>query len=402
MNDFLTPGRLLDFDRWGDDRFRRHLSLKALTPLRPTSQSLPQGWDVLCDDEAARFDRGLWRVEEENAFLLGDSWRYPSKTDYHLYPLKADGDVLFPDRQWAPLLAGKSFIKSVDMESGSCLLDSKGYPPLAHFDEPVVFIGGSPNWGHWMADFLPRLLTLGFFDGLSGYKLAFNSLSPVQAECLDSMGISKDKRLSLDLRGQDRGMYSFARLAVVSPPPLALAFPWLHEKVAIAQLEEGAGPGSERVYLSRRGDYPLHRLANQDEVEDHLAGSGFDILHPEGMPLAELVRKMARARIVLSPIGAGLGNFLLAPQDAVLIHLLPTFLKDNFETKELFVNWMRYYYPLRDRLIFVFGSFHDLKQKRFAEELGLSGIDVPANYALRDIDMAIMAAEKQAVMKGRG
>jgi hypothetical protein len=60
---------------------------------------------------------------------------------------------------------------------------------------------------------------------------------------------------------------------------------------------------------------------------------------------------------------------------------------------------MRYYFPLKDRMIFAYGSFQPPSQE-FAGEHELSGIDIPAHFAPDDIDMAILSAEKQETRQG--
>ncbi|MBF0270416.1 MAG: glycosyltransferase family 61 protein [Alphaproteobacteria bacterium] len=401
MTAHLAPGRLLGFSEWGKDKLRRHLDLTALVPKLPDPQTLPRGWDCLIREESERFAKGFWCAEEENAFLLGNTWRYSQTYDRHFYPMSSGGDVLFPEPHWAEMLKGKSFIADVDIEKRTCLIDISAYPPMAHCADPVLYVGGSPNWGHWMADILGRLMALDYFPDLSGYRLAFGGLTQGQSECLDLLGISHDRRMILDLKDRTFGTFSFDHLAVPSSPPLAMAYPWLHKKMAAGLQAKAGRQGPERVYLSRRSFFPAHRVFNQDEVEALLASRGFEIVAAETLGVAELISLLANAKIVLSPIGAGLGNFLLAPQDAVLIHLMPDFLQVDFDKNVLFTNWMRYYYPIRDRLILVFGMFDGQDQQDFSAAHGISGHDRPARYSLADLDRAIMTAEKQVAWQGK-
>jgi hypothetical protein len=402
MNGALYQGRLLDFSAWGQDSLRRHVDLTSRAPSPPDPKSLPGGWDRLSQEEQERFGAGLWCVEESDVYLLGNIWRYSQAIDRGFQPLSSNGDLLFPELQWAPMLKGKGYLIDYDPDSRSCQIDISAYPLLERYEGPCLYMGASPNWGHWMADMMGRLVILDEFPELKQYRLIFGCLSAGQAECLELVGIDKSRLCVLDMKERSSGSFYFSQLAVPSSPPLALAYDWLYERLTGKVLDDAPKDGPERIYLTRRGFFPAHRVFNQDAVEELMESRGFTIVAGETMGVAEIIRLMANAKIVVSPIGAGLGNFLLAPKDAVFIHFVPDFLKSGFERSSLFTNWMRYYYPLRDRLILVFGEYNRQDQMQFAAQHGTRELDVPVAYSLKDIDLAIMAAEKQAVMKGRG
>jgi hypothetical protein len=77
----------------------------------------------------------------------------------------------------------------------------------------------------------------------------------------------------------------------------------------------------EKVYISRRN---AHRrsLINEDEVIKLVGHFGFSIVEMERLSLAEQVRTMAAARIVIAPHGAGLANMVFCKPGAHIVELV--------------------------------------------------------------------------------
>ena len=81
-------------------------------------------------------------------------------------------------------------------------------------------------------------------------------------------------------------------------------------------------PFGEDVYISRRGGGG-RVLVNEGDVEDALAGRGFDIVRMEEHPLETQLAIAARARRIVGPHGAGLVNAVFAARGCALLELVP-------------------------------------------------------------------------------
>jgi hypothetical protein len=131
---------------------------------------------------------------------------------------------------------------------------------------------------------------------------------------------------------------------------------------------------------------------NSDEVEGCLASHGFEIIDIDSYSIPEALDLLSQAQIIAAPVGAALGNFVLATGEAEFIHLVPDYLVAPSGMLDAFIFFKRPYFPLLDRLQFLLG-------KTSQQGSELPPLDRPLTYDKRSLEIAILQAEKRIVMK---
>ncbi|HYE51625.1 MAG TPA: glycosyltransferase 61 family protein, partial [Azospirillaceae bacterium] len=187
--------------------------------------------------------------------------------------------------------------------------------------EPCLFLPSTPNYWHFLVDILPRLLVRDRVPGLADLPVALFDLRGFHYEMLELAGVPREQIADMRARvepGEVRVLYRFRRAAMPSSVPYPVAYRWLRETF----LPRVRGtPGPSRVYLSRRGAAPKHRIANDAGVASLLAGYGFETVQPERLGVLETVELVAGAEIVVAPIGAGTANHVFMPPGCTWVHL---------------------------------------------------------------------------------
>ena len=203
-----------------------------------------------------------------------------------------------------------------------CLQESQ---PRAVHDEPVaiVMVGEhSTQFGHWLTDYVPRLLatraldvripvvvdaghhasSLWWLERLAPGRRVIE-LAPSEALRVERAyiplsrtfcptGWRDDMPLTTDVWASDP--WAAAAMQVLAIDPL------------VAPIER-----TKRLWLARRGGNKP--LVNQDELAEWTWHQhGFDVVYPEDLPVVEMGRLLASARDVIAPIGSQLFNLLLA------------------------------------------------------------------------------------------
>jgi len=178
------------------------------------------------------------------------------------------------------------------------------------------------NFGHWLLDGLPQIVAL---DALApdAVFLLPDPLKGVYRSTLGLLGIG-DARI----RPWDGRAISCTRLLVLEDEgragggrPLAALVDTRRRLLDRAGVPDG--PGTLRVYVSRRDAKPHRRwVDNEPEVEALFASRGFVILSMAECPLPEQVRLFSSARVVAGVSGAGLADIVFAPPGAHVITLV--------------------------------------------------------------------------------
>jgi hypothetical protein len=78
-------------------------------------------------------------------------------------------------------------------------------------------------------------------------------------------------------------------------------------------------PGSDRLYISRRGT--SRPLPGEERLEAELTQRGFTVLRLEEMTWIDQVRAFQQARVIVAPHGAGLANLVFTPPGATVVEL---------------------------------------------------------------------------------
>jgi len=80
----------------------------------------------------------------------------------------------------------------------------------------------------------------------------------------------------------------------------------------------------KRLYISRaKANY--RRILNEDELIDVLKKYNFEIIYPEDIGIIEQINLFHNAEIIISPMGAGLGNIVFAKPGTKVLELCPEY-----------------------------------------------------------------------------
>lgn len=188
------------------------------------------------------------------------------------------------------------------------------------------------NYHHWLVECLPRLRCALETPELAGCPVIVPAdLAPFQRASLDLLGIAEERRLPFDEGDWQLETLVFPSIGNFSPPELR----WVRERLvgglmggrsvtpgAPAPRTGRSTPAPARLYVSR-ADATTRRLLNEAEIVAALEPLGFEALTLTGMPLAEQIRRFARAEAIIGPHGSGLTNLLFAPRQAAVVELMP-------------------------------------------------------------------------------
>ncbi len=191
-------------------------------------------------------------------------------------------------------------------------------------EAPGIVLPSTPNYWHFLVDVLPKLLIRDAHPELADLPVYLYDLRGYHYEMLEAAGVPRDKVIdlkpSVDPPTKGRALFRFHNGVVPSLVPYPAAYRWLRETF-LSQIRPGRPSRPRRIFLSRRGAYPKHRLANDTEIGEMLAGYGFEVVQPEKLSVSETVELAADAEIIVAPIGAGTANHVFLPPNATWIHL---------------------------------------------------------------------------------
>jgi len=196
-------------------------------------------------------------------------------------------------------------------------------------DGQVVLLPGAAYriYGHWLADFLPRLhiLTMCGHDiktlkyllpaGMPAYTAAWFALLGIPEENVIHYDIAAESCLiesaliPTNLRGHSCANPVFAQAA----------------RALSQNIPTPAEPPSKKLYLSRRNwAKPTRRLTNVEAIERIFSNHGFQIIFPETLPIAEQIALFRTAKIIAGEYGSALHNAMFAPAGATALALRGT------------------------------------------------------------------------------
>jgi capsular polysaccharide biosynthesis protein len=142
---------------------------------------------------------------------------------------------------------------------------------------------------------------------------------PFHRETLFGLGIAEDRILPWD--------GTPTRFATVYVPTARSASEFVFP-AGIEQLREmGASarqaPPTRRLFALRGQLDRPSRIANEDELLEIAADSGFKAITPELLPYSEQLRRFSEAQIVVGAHGSGLVNAAYMAPDTALLELAP-------------------------------------------------------------------------------
>jgi len=200
----------------------------------------------------------------------------------------------------------------------------------AEVSAPCVFLGGSKNFGHFIHDLIPKLLSVeahgigadvpivtSFLN--DDIRRVVNMLFPGRTLIdLAKSPVFGEKKIEKNIKkhGSVGNIHIFRDAILPSRVPYSYSHPILQKKTAGWLRKRGAvSKNKRRIYLSRR-DQPENqrRVGNEKQLLRALRKLGFEEICPPLMKVEELAEVMSQAEIVVSAIGS---------QDSVLIFCRP-------------------------------------------------------------------------------
>jgi len=255
--------------------------------------------------------------------------------------------------------------------------------PVRHVPGKLAVIYGPAHetWGHWLADFLPRLWVL-HASGHALDKLHFlmpPDLRDFARDLLLLCGLRADQFvpyrdwhevITTDCLLMPTGLRADNRLAPCFD--VATAF-WTARVRAACGI--AVGPGGAALFLSRGTAAQERQLVNRGEIEHVAAARGLRVVRPEVMTVAEQVALFSAAALICGEYGSGLHNAVFAAPGTVVCALRgtsrhPSFVQSGIAT------------ALRQDVGYVFGATEgqDVRQSfavdatRFGLALRLAGL----------------------------
>ena len=201
-----------------------------------------------------------------------------------------------------------------------------GYPdadcPVAWFDGPALLMTGpgDTSFGDWIMTFPPRLW-LAEAAGLDLPLLVSRHIRPQFIDMLGALGVDRDRLLFHD----PDGISMVETLYVPSWPAPYRSRPmksWMriYER---AQLKADTGR-RPLLYLSRE-NCTKRGLVNEPEIRELFASRGFEVICPETMSFAEVLKTFARPACVAGPYGSALRNVVFSRDKPVCLVLMPPY-----------------------------------------------------------------------------
>jgi capsular polysaccharide biosynthesis protein len=218
------------------------------------------------------------------------------------YILSADGvgvSESFYNVKASPALAARQAAQLARIAVGDVASLPQAGPPVV-----ALFLQDCNNFGHVLAEHLPRLLHLAAL-GLRKVRL----LIPEAAETFrEQIG------LVLRVLGIEAEPVPCARGTIVRVKALhfcsLVGQGWFKSPTVLRLFQHlraavPAGAGPERLYVARP-DGGRRQVTNALETAEIAAASGFTVVEPSRLAFADQLALFARARHVAGPFGAGL------------------------------------------------------------------------------------------------
>jgi Glycosyltransferase 61 len=285
-----------------DPSAARFLSLSP--PSRQVARAPDFMFGVLPSKVLSEFVRGYEWVHEQGV------WRIPSATLRYPYLMEASG--VFANAPWANLHAGHLDPLMAQAQKEAVFAARRAGPH-------VLLTGpGYQVFGHWLAEFLPKLYTLDAL-GFDIDSLSFVVPSDTPSFALDILAFSGIRRSQIVLLEPDQALH--LDLLVPTTPHNGVRGPGY---LAIAGFLKGRFPKSdgstpEHILLARSGANRACR--DRDAIERTASRLGFTLVRPEALPLAEQARVCANARIIVGEYGSPLHWSLLSAPGTIVCGL---------------------------------------------------------------------------------
>lgn len=205
---------------------------------------------------------------------------------------------------------------------------------FAGMDWQNLYLGsvGSPNYGHWLIDDMPRLkaaLHLIAVDPRPVRILLHEFYLPIDQVRVDTIRAMLGSDVRIEWLDFSRA-YHFDELYYVTPvsdhpvqkSPLALAYA-ARRMVDLAMPDPRQDGRGDRLFVSRASSRS-RALANHEDVRDLVRARGFRVVDPEAMGFMEQVQLFAGAHTIIGQMGAAMTNTLFCPATTSVLYLAPS------------------------------------------------------------------------------
>jgi len=178
-------------------------------------------------------------------------------------------------------------------------------------NQPIASLGRTDNFYHFMIESVPRLIAIHSVEPSTLFVTPEEPQAFVQ-EVGELLG------LTFVVAGPDQPLTA-SSLLVSTPPQLRQPSP-----AAISLLKSSfdsfrGSDSNSMIYVSRRS--ATRSFAAELELEEFLALRGFQIVALEGLTVAEQIRVMSGARLVIAPHGAGLTHMIFMEPNSTILEL---------------------------------------------------------------------------------
>lgn len=225
--------------------------------------------------------------------------------------LSNGGDVMVfvVPEMYVDELQGNIDLVNMTVSNGGVLsrYDSAQYrPPVAPMVEkkltgPYNVIGGNTNFGHWIFENMARLAVFDAAGMLGERMILVADGTPRRfTELLDLIKVDWVAQPSAWVRGAYMPSPPFYR-DNDGPKVWPSALHWLRMKLSPHTTPKTGG----RVIYAPRVGATHRRVLNDDALVEGLSKRGVEIVHWEGMSVADQVRTVRECDTMISPVGAG-------------------------------------------------------------------------------------------------
>jgi hypothetical protein len=238
-------------------------------------------------------------------------------------------------RLWLKHLEGKLIYKTLTSDGSAVVIDFNGLLDF-RVKSKSVFIGSNQNWGHWLTDCLPQIALASALPNAEDISYVFGKMDENQTKCLELLGIKEDQVINLENASQDESFVKFFNFDdIMILPAVSKASGLAYLQNHFSGLLTRKSSCAERVFISRRNDFPRHRIANLDEIERTFSDNGFTIINDlKTKPLLEQIEIFQNAKIVAFVSGAEYGNLAFVSPKAIIIILISAYfinIKNNYD-----------------------------------------------------------------------
>jgi len=241
-------------------------------------------------------------------------------------------NVVFNPKSGRIYFRGHPLKESMRFDEGTrAVIDTAPYFALKRiFDPNSTALRINENYYHFLIEDLPRLLLLKKYGDLSQI-FAQKDTPSFAREALDYFRIRR-----VPTGGPIR-MESLLYSRVLGESGVTGSVASNLVRDSFRELSPNIALGKSKLYISRerfiKKFFPTDsRVVPSARVENHLVGSGFEIIQPEQLSFVEQASAFASATTVVAPHGAGLANIIfMQPGSQVVEIMSPNFANPCYE-----------------------------------------------------------------------